>query len=229
MIALATTPAEAPSADELIERWATAADKVHAATRSNGRARYHSVLARAALRALLFSHTSQIEWHLQPDARGKLSAIDPMGKPGPAISVSHTRAMVACGLATAGEFGIDVEAHRPRAFRAIADWSFGEVERRAVEAGQAPAFYRIWTLREAMSKATGEGLSLVTDGHDRSAGPDDGIWQTRLDGQDWLLAHYRVGPRRDISLAAAVLVKERHLDFDVEASLRWVDLIGLRP
>lgn len=225
MIVLATAHAETPSADELIERWATAADQTHAATRGESRARYHSVLARAAIRALLFSHTDQIDWLLHADGRGKLSAIDRTGKPGPAISVSHTRGMIACGLTTAGAFGIDIEIHRPRAFDAIADWSFGEEERRAVEAGQASAFYRIWTLREAMSKATGEGLALVTDGRDRCEGPDEGIWQKRLDGQDWLLAHHRIGP--DISLAAAVLVKERQPDFDVDASLRWVDLLTL--
>ncbi len=225
MIVLAATRAETPSADELIERWASAADRSHAAARGESRGRYHSVLARAAIRALLFRHTEQTDWLLQADGRGKLYATDRMGRPGPAISVSHTRGMVACGLTTAGAFGIDIEAHRPRAFDAIAGWSFGEEERRTIAAGQASAFYRIWTLREAMSKATGDGLALVTDGRDRCEGPDEGMWHRQLDGQDWLLSHHRMGPGRDISLAAAVLLKARQPDFNVEASLRWVDLL----
>lgn len=225
MIVLATAHANTPAADELIERWATRADKVHTAARREGGARYHSVLARAAIRALLFSHTIQTDWHLCADSRGKLSAIDATGRPGPAISVSHTRGMIACGLTAAGALGVDIERHSPRAFDAIAAWSFGEEECRMVKAGQAAAFYRIWTLREAMGKATGEGLALVTDGRDRCDGPDGGIWQRRLDGQDWLLAHYRVGP--DISLAAAALVNDWQPDTDIEARLRWVDLATL--
>jgi 4'-phosphopantetheinyl transferase len=227
MIVLTTARADTPTADELIEHWATAADKVHAATRRDGSARYHSVLARAAIRALLFSHTTQTDWHLCADARGKLSAIDATGRPGPAISVSHTRGMIACGLTTAGALGVDIERHRPRAFDVIATWSFGEEECRMVKAGQAAAFYRIWTLREAMGKATGEGLALVTDGRDRSTGPDEGLWQKRFNGQEWLLAYYRIGP--EISLAAAVLVNESHPDFDIETCLRWVDLAALHP
>ncbi len=222
MIVLATAHVHTPTADELIERWATAADKVHAATRREGSARYHSVLARAAIRALLFSHTAQTDWHLRADARGKLFAIDATGRPGPAISVSHTQGVIACGLTRAGALGVDIERHRPRAFDAIAAWSFGEEECRMVKAGKAAAFYRIWTLREAMAKAVGEGLALVTDGHDRCDGPDDGIWQKRLEGQDWLLAHSRVEP--EISLAAAVLVNERQPDLDIEVRLQWVDL-----
>lgn len=225
MIILSTVRAETPLADELIERWATAADKVHAATRRESRARYRSVLARAALRALLFSHSAQTEWDLKADARGKLSAIDRMGRSGPAISLSHTRGIVACGLTTAGAVGVDIEAHRPRAFTAIAAWGFGEQERRLVEAGQAAAFYRIWTLREAIGKATGEGLARVTDGRDRCVGPDEGLWQKQFDGRSWLLAHHRIAP--DISLAAAVLLNEQQPAADIEASLHWVDFAKL--
>src|SRR3954447_17902242 len=109
MIVLATVRPDRPFADELIARWATQADRDHAAFRKNQTARYHSLLARAGIRALLFSHTAQSDWQLCADARGKLSPVDPTGRAGPAISIAHTRGMIACGLATIGALGIDVE------------------------------------------------------------------------------------------------------------------------
>ena len=221
MIVLATACARPPLADELIERWATAADRAHAAIRKVPAARYHSLLARAGIRALLFSHTAQNDWQLHADARGKLSAFDTTGRAGPAISVAHTRGMVACGLATTSALGVDAETYRPRAFDAIAAWSFGPQECNAVRAGQAAAFYRIWTLREAMGKATGEGLALATDRRDRTGGPDEGTWQKQIDGQNWLLAHYR---KNGISLAVAVLLKDSEPD---TSAMRWVDLESL--
>ena len=66
-----------------------------------------------------------------------------------------------------GDIGVDIEyLGRSRPFRDIADAAFGAGERRSVEAGGAAAFYRIWTLREALAKATGRGLPMVVDQQD---------------------------------------------------------------
>jgi hypothetical protein len=103
----------------------------------------------------------------------------------------------------------------------MAAWGFGPGECAAATIGGAAAFYRIWTLREAMGKATGEGLALATDRHDRfGSGPAVGAWRARIAEQDWLLAH--IYPRPGISLAVAALSEEgQSLD---ESDLRWVDL-----
>lgn len=65
------------------------------------------------------------------------------------------------------------------------------------------AFYRIWTIREAISKATGEGLALVADGRDRvPVGMVDGVLVAADEG--WLVAHEIVQP--DVSLALALFI-----------------------
>jgi hypothetical protein len=65
------------------------------------------------------------------------------------------------------------------------------------------AFYRIWTVREAIGKATGEGMALVTDGTDRvPVAMADGAFAAGRGG--WLLAHDVIA--QDFSLALAVEV-----------------------
>lgn len=220
MIVLATVDTETQLADRLIEQWARGADRHDVAARTP-RARYHSLLARAGMRALLFTQIAQSEWQFRADGRGKLSAIDHSGRPGPAICISHTRGSIACGVGSVGALGIDVEAHRPRDFQAMAAWGFGPRECAAIAIGGAAAFYRIWTLREAMGKATGEGLALATDRRDRfGSGPALGAWRARIAERDWLLAH--IHPRPGISLAVAALSEEGQ-SLDV-SDLRRVDL-----
>ena len=70
------------------------------------------------------------------------------------------------------------------------------------------AFYRIWTVREAISKATGDGMALVTDGTDRvPVAMADGTFAAARD--DWLLAHDVIA--QDFSLAlAAHVASPRH-------------------
>jgi 4'-phosphopantetheinyl transferase len=84
--------------------------------------------------------------------------------------------------------GVDVEALRDPvpdigAFRAV----FSLREMASIEAcagrEQAAAFYRVWTRKEALLKATGEGLGGMTADLDLSSGRDlrrHGIlWQVR--------------------------------------------------
>lgn len=174
-----------------------------------------ALLARAALRALLAQETGRPDWQILRTPHGKPFVVAASGAPGPAVSLAHTRGMVAVAVAQDGDLGIDIERHRPRDFAALAAQAFGVREQAEVAAGGPDAFYRIWTLREAVAKATGEGLALAANGRDLVACGAPGSWHcTDHGGRTWHLAYVRVAP--DCSLAVA------HADTAEQPwTLRW--------
>lgn len=122
--------------------------------------------ARALLRALLARTTGREDWQIRPDARGKPFAFLPDGSRGPFLSLSHSGAHVAVAVSEDSLLGVDIERHKQRDFVRLAAYAFGPREA-VVAARSAADFYRLWTLREAMGKATGDGLRLAADGRDR--------------------------------------------------------------
>jgi phosphopantetheinyl transferase len=113
-----------------------------------------------------------------------------------------------CGLSQDDEIGVDLEELRSgRDWPAMAETAFGPREAQRVAADGMPGFYRLWTLREAMAKATGAGWAAVTDRQDRAdAGPDTGAWSASHDGSVWSLWHERMICRatgRQFSIAVA--------------------------
>jgi phosphopantetheinyl transferase len=150
------------------ETWLTPQDRAYA----SGRRRPNATLsALAALRALLFSVTGRTGWIVLRAPGGKPSLQSEDGQGGPSVSLSHTPGLIAVAVARRGAIGVDVEQHLDRDFAALADHAFGPRERQEVAAGGLPAFYRIWTLREAIAKATGDGLAMVLNRTDL-ADPD---------------------------------------------------------
>jgi len=104
-----------------------------------------------------------------------------------AVSLSHSRAIAACAISALGLVGIDVEFRADRPFEAIAATAFGPKEQRAVAREGLKAFYRIWTLREALAKAAIGGISRITDGRDYfGEAPSDDIWRSTIDSQGWV-------------------------------------------
>jgi phosphopantetheinyl transferase len=104
-----------------------------------------------------------------------------------AVSLSHSRAIAACAISALGLVGIDVEFRADRPFEAIAAAAFGPKEQRTVAREGLKAFYRIWTLREALAKAVIGGISRLTDGRDYfGEAPSDGIWSSTIDSQGWV-------------------------------------------
>lgn len=191
IVSLALLATGTATASAAAARWATEEDHARAALRRRGAA---SLLARAVLRALLAEVTGRADWSVRVDARGKPWLAD-----GPAVSLSHSGGMVAAAVAESGELGIDIERHRHRDLAALAAAAFGPREQAAVAAGGTAAFFRIWTLREALAKATGAGLAEAADGLDQVAdGLAEGCWQAG----PWCLAHLR--PTADYSLAVAL-------------------------
>ncbi|MGH6797753.1 MAG: 4'-phosphopantetheinyl transferase family protein [Roseiarcus sp.] len=192
MLALDYLDSARPEAEEIVAGFARDEDRLAASRYRSPLRRRQSVAAYALLRATLQKVAGR------PGAGWRFSH-DPAGKPmarsddatGFAVSLSHSRSLVACAISDLGPLGIDVEYCAPeRPLVGIASTAFGRDERRAVDIGGAAAFYRIWTLREALAKANGAGLPMVRNKRDYFAGSQAGSpWRAAIDGRDWLFAH----------------------------------------
>ena len=126
-------------------------------------------LGRAVLRKLLVEvvHVAPLHCRFVVEPKGRPFIRDTNRRRPISISLSHSGGWLAGAISTGTAIGIDIEYHRPdRDFAALASAAFGPQERWHVEGGGATEFYRIWTLREAMAKARGVGLSFVMDGRD---------------------------------------------------------------
>lgn len=192
------------TADSVIEKWGTPADQVDDAGSLRKR---RSVIGRCLVRCILETSTGTAgaEWLFTEDHRGKPYASHRSGNPGPAISISHSKNLIAAASGMAA-IGIDVEHHRlNRPLVEMARFGFGPREQ--VEIEHTPAkFYRTWTLREAMAKATGEGITQAIDGMDRiDAVPEIGAWTAARGADNWLLAHLEPTPGYSLALAAVPL------------------------
>jgi phosphopantetheinyl transferase len=221
-VAVAVVAAERKAVETSLSRWITSDDQAHARKYQRQDACRRSLLAHAALRALLARQTKRSRWAFAFDAMGKLRMRSDGGTATAEGSISHSHGMIACAVSHIGPIGIDIEAHRPRAHEAIARYGFGPDEQAQIARQGATAFYRIWTLREAIGKSIGQGLALATDGRDYvAASPEQGCWVARGQGGGWRLAHYFLKP--GYSFAIAIPGVER--DWRPEM-IEWVDLLG---
>ncbi len=94
-------------------------------------------------------------WRFTTRAGGKPDCVD-----GPAVSVSHSGALVACAVAPAGEVGIDVQfpAQHHHTEEIARAW-FTPAERAWLQGAPRDAFYQLWVLKEAYLKCLGSGLA----------------------------------------------------------------------
>jgi 4'-phosphopantetheinyl transferase len=195
--------------------WASDQDRAETTQRPQVAA---SLLARATLRAVLNVETGRGDWRIVRSPLGKPSVVTPSGLAGPAVSISHTRGMIAVAVAQDGALGVDIEHARPRDVMALATGAFGAAEQAEVARGGAEAFYRIWTLREAIAKATGEGLALAANREDlveRVAGSP--CYRSHYDGRSWYLWHMRLGQGHSLAVAHADPTEDPW-------SVRWIEL-----
>ncbi|GAA1837008.1 4'-phosphopantetheinyl transferase superfamily protein [Pseudonocardia ailaonensis] len=89
------------------------------------------------------------------------------GKPtlpsGPEFSLTHSGDRVGVALSTAGPIGLDVEEHRPLSdLDGLASHVLSPAERHRPPR-DATAFLAVWTRKEALLKASGDGLSKPMD------------------------------------------------------------------
>ncbi len=190
---------DTPVSNALLAPRLKSASRVRCSTNLQRGAETRHRLGRA-LALQLLAQTGPGPWNVETTQRGKPIAI---GKGGERhISISHTGSLVAAAVSIDGPIGIDIEWQNPaRDFVGLATAAFGQSEVRAVAIEGLKAFYRTWTVREAISKATGKGLEEALDRIDRT--PDalvDGAWA--VSQGTWLIGHDVFNS--DFSLALAL-------------------------
>jgi 4'-phosphopantetheinyl transferase len=120
------------------------------------------------------------------DAKGRPELT---GETGLRFSLSHTRSLVACAVSNVDAVGLDVESlDRSAAGLEIAQSCFAAAEVALVQQFGQEAFLRLWTLKEAFLKATGDGLRRPLNSFSFSLEPirlDDGEG-----GSGWRFAQF---------------------------------------
>ena len=130
-------------------------------------ARRHFVLCRAALRSLLCEHLGCGNEQLSFGAakHGKPFALVGARPVPTAFNISHSGQNGLIALAPAGRIGVDAEEYEQhRKLDELIEAVFGPNERAelaALTGGEmVRLFFRLWTLKEAVAKALGTGLSF---------------------------------------------------------------------
>jgi len=150
-------------------------------------ARY--VAAHALLRSLLAERTNIPPARIRIERRSCVRCGGPHGKPfcadDPSItfSLSHSGDMAAVAVASSLEVGLDIEdTSRKRGVARLAAKTLSDRERLFFEASgsEDACFFRLWTRKEAVLKATGAGitrrLSGVSIPPDESTVNFEGVW-----------------------------------------------------
>jgi 4'-phosphopantetheinyl transferase len=141
-------------------------------------------------------------------------ALGVKGKPslpdsGITFNVSHAGEMFACAVSEGAELGVDVERVHPIEDMFQMAKHFFAPEETARLASIAPAeqthsFFECWTRKEAVIKATGEGVSRALDSFEVGFGPGAAAELLRLDENrrpGWTMRSFE--PRRDYVAALA--------------------------
>lgn len=184
-------------------------ERVRAARLRSDLDRERFVLRRGVLRRLLAEEMGE-------SPAGLRFAFGPYGKPrlegvGPCFSASSSGSLFVVAIAHAGEVGVDVERVVPREeLDAMARDHFPRVVRARFaalgEGERLAAFYRIWTIEEAVAKLDGRGIA------DGMPVPDVAIAAMRADGRWDLPAAATHGP---------CAVETTRLGGDAVVSVAW--------
>jgi 4'-phosphopantetheinyl transferase len=142
--------------------------------------RQRYIAARASLRRILsfYTDTPPEDIHFDYGKRGK-----PFLK-GSSLqfNVSHSDHMAVFALTMDHEIGVDIEKIEPEFKDSVASRFFSQQEYKELQqlsdSEKVPAFYRIWSKKEALIKALGEGLFAPLDAF--SVSVNDGIESVKL-------------------------------------------------
>jgi 4'-phosphopantetheinyl transferase len=147
-------------------------------------------------------------WRFVEEKHGK-PWIDPaLGLPELRFNLSHSTGLVVCAVTVGAAIGIDVELISPqRVGLDIAGRYFSADEvallRSSPPQKQQQTFFRLWTLKEALIKATGEGLHRALDSFSFSLDPTAVTFHP-IDPEDadaWVFLERRPTARHVLALA----------------------------
>lgn len=152
------------------------------------RDRHRFVLAHAALRLFLARcldiEPATVRYESGADGKPRLGP----GLPALEFNLSHSGDVAVLAASRNRAVGVDVEQMRdvPDAL-SIAETHFSPAEQEALRslapARRRDAFFRCWTRKEAVIKASGEGLSRALDSFDVDLAPGSTSALTRFEGR----------------------------------------------
>lgn len=130
--------------------------------------RFELAAAHALVRLALAAVTGAPahEWKVRRDSMGRPLVEGPVD--GMRVSVTHTPGLVACLVAHGREVGVDAEQVSPRVpYMRIAEQVFSSAElahlRSLDDRARIDRFFLLWSVKEALAKARGEGLVAPLD------------------------------------------------------------------
>ena len=155
--------------------WLSAGEMARAERVRPGVARDEFVLGRGLLRALLGEVMGGGVVEIEVRVNGKPRVVGGGGGFNVEFNVAHSGGVVLIALCRGAAVGVDVErVDRKVEAMEIAERNFAAGERRAIaqacEAERAREFFRIWTKKEAVVKAHGQGLTMGLESFDVSGG-----------------------------------------------------------
>jgi 4'-phosphopantetheinyl transferase len=189
------------------------ADERQRAERFGGEAdRICYVAAHALLREALSlrADVPPERWAFRNGPHGKPEISGAEESLGLAVSLSHTKGFAVCAVADRGQVGVDVEHARRKPPLRISETCFAPAERRALdglpESDRPGRFFEYWTLKEALLKAIGLGLTYPLDRLSFELGAEGPRIHLPEDlgeaSEDWLFRSWLIGGEFRIALAA---------------------------
>ena len=137
-------------------------------------------------------------WNFIDGTHGKPRLSNPPDEADPRFNLSHTPGLVCVAVSHGIELGLDVEALDPTHADLDTAHAFAHpTELRHLDPNAPdfiPAFYRLWTRKEALAKATGLGLSLEVR---------ELVFDEEIQGQ-WHLMEFDVTPEHRLALITAL-------------------------
>jgi 4'-phosphopantetheinyl transferase len=122
-------------------------------------------LARSMIAKVSGMTPATVQFSAGPDGKPRLVGVP--GSTSLQFNISRSRTHVVCGLVVSDELGVDIESADHAEVMALAQRYFApsetELMRQAAPDRRGLQFARLWTLKEAFLKATGDGLRCPLD------------------------------------------------------------------